>query len=91
MAEIEKNIQENGAGGLFANLKNKNKVTKQPFSIKLNNDVAEKLITVHVQQGLSITEIIEAALVKVFDDENIEVDKMLVRKYYKDKEAKRKK
>ena len=87
-ANREANNKEDGndskSPGIFS--KSKKKVTKRPFSIKLSSEIAERLITLHMQQGIAITTIIEDSLSNSFDAENIVADKKLVRKYDQEKE-----
>lgn len=54
---------------------------KQIFSVKLQKELSDKLITLAVEQNISFTGIIEYGLEKVFDELDTKVNHDIVKKY----------
>ena len=54
---------------------------KQIFSVKLQKELSEKLITLALEQNLSFTDIIEYGLEKVFEELDVKVNHEVVRRY----------
>lgn len=63
-------------------LARKKKDIKQIYSVKLERELSDKMITLSLQQNLPFTNIIEYGLEKVFEELDVEIDKELVKKYY---------
>lgn len=65
------------------------KETKQIYSVKLQRELSDKMITLAVKQNLSFTDIIEYGLEKVFEELDVVIDKDIVRRYNSEKSRKR--
>ena len=66
------------------------KDNKQIYSVKLQRELSDKLITLSLSENISFTDIIEFGLEKVFDELDVRIDKDLVRKYNLQKSKKNK-
>ena len=62
-------------------LNRKKKDNKQIYSVKLQKELSDKLITLSLEENISFTDIIEYGLEKVFEELDVRIDKELVKKY----------
>ena len=72
------NVNTQVSSPLFDRRKRDN---KQIFSVKLQKELSEKLITLALEQNLSFTDIIEYGLEKVFEELDVKVNHEVVRRY----------
>ena len=66
------------------------KDNKQIYSVKLQKDLSDKLITLSLSEDISFTDIIEYGLEKVFEELDVVADKELIKKYNLQKSKKKK-
>ena len=76
--DIDTNVNTQVSSPLFDRRKKDN---KQIFSVKLQKELSDKLITLSVEQNLSFTDIIEYGLEKVFAELDVKINHEVVRRY----------
>jgi len=70
-------------------LDRRKKDNKKIYSVKLQKELSEKMITLAMEQNLSFTDIIEYGLEKVFEELDVKIDKEIVRRYNANKTKKK--
>lgn len=80
------NINTQNNSPLFDRRKKDN---KQIYSVKLQKELSDKLITLALKENISFTDIIEYGLEKVFEELNVVIDKDIVKKYNSEKAKKK--
>lgn len=61
------------------------KDNKQIYSVKLQKELSDKLITLALKENISFTDIIEYGLEKVFEELDVKIDKDIIKRYNNDK------